>query len=59
MFEKVCKYCNCPLSYYKNKESTYGCRINIVNEYGTYVGRHKFEYKILLLFKSLCSSENY
>ncbi len=58
MFNLICKHCGVPLEYYKNKESVYGCRVNIKNEYGRSVGRHEYELEIFLIFeKIMCGSK--
>jgi len=53
MFNLICKHCGVPLEYYKNKESVYGCRVNIKNEYAKTVGRHEYELEIFSIFRKL------
>ena len=53
MFEKICKHCGCPLSYYKNRESVYGCQVNVIKDYGYHVGRHEYQYSIIIKINEL------
>jgi len=57
MFQKICKHCGCPLSYYKNRESAFGCRINVIEGYGYYVGRHEYELEIFSIFRNIFCGE--
>lgn len=59
MFGLVCKHCGVPIEYYKNRESTFGCQINVIEGYGYNVGRHEYKYEFIILFNKLfCSKEN-
>lgn len=54
MFERICIYCECPYSYYSNKEHAYRKSCN-----ASLNGYHKFKVKIIyyanIFFKFLKS----
>lgn len=57
MFEKICIHCNCPLSFYNDKNLRLeSCRVVQYDIYGNKFYRHKFENMLIYSIKTMFDS---